>query len=73
MSEKKQTSLYTFTAKVVNKMKVFSKTPATTAYVDTLLGFRGFASLCEFSFIIKRRKKGGNVEKRKLLCRTITY
>jgi hypothetical protein len=46
-------------------MKEHGKMPATTAYVDKLLGFRGFASLCEFSFLRKRiqkKKKGRGKE-----------
>jgi hypothetical protein len=57
VSKKKETSLYTFSAKAVNKMKVLGKIPATTVYVEKLLGFRGFASVCESSLLRKRRQK----------------
>ena len=57
MSKKKQTSLYTFSAKAVNKMKVLGMIAATTTYVDKLLGFRGFVSVCEFSYLKKKKEK----------------
>jgi len=57
LCRKEQTSLNTFSAKAVNKMKVLGKIPATTTYVDKLFGFRGFASVRQFSFPRKRRQK----------------